>query len=150
MVGEHKGRLYERRQDQRVDISVPLTIKIIGAAQSVQPLTAETNNVSLKGLSIGIKIKAPSAQGHHAVEERGGLNQYLFLSNKRLKLEINILPGGRSIPAIGKVRWYDKNWKGGAIDVRAGIVIEEMEYGHRVAWADFLRALYQFLISLGN
>jgi hypothetical protein len=34
--------------------------------------------------------------------------------------------------------------------VRAGIVIEEMEYGHRVAWADFLRALYQFLISLGN
>ena len=67
-----------------------------------------------------------------------------------MKVEINILPGGKSIPAIGRVAWCDRSLQGDFYDVRAGILIEEMEYEHREAWAEFLRAVYELMKGLSN
>ncbi|OGP54036.1 MAG: hypothetical protein A2Y65_06175 [Deltaproteobacteria bacterium RBG_13_52_11] len=148
MMGSEEGRRVERRLAKRLEASIPLTIRIVGAAQSAPPIAAETESISLKGLTIAIKIKATLAQGRLSTEERGDVAHYLFLSNKRLKLEINILPQGKSIPAIGKVKWYEKTWRGGFYDVRAGIVIEEMVYEHKEAWAEFLKTIYRIQASL--
>jgi c-di-GMP-binding flagellar brake protein YcgR len=150
MTGTEEGRRVERRLAKRLDAAVPLTIRIVGAEQAGPPIAAETESISLKGLTIVIKIKAPLAQGRLAVNGQAGTDQYLFLANKRLQLEINVLPQGRGIPATGKVRWFKKDWKEGFYDVRAGVAIEEMEYRHKEAWAEFLTTIYRIQTSLGN
>jgi hypothetical protein len=127
-----------------------LTIRIIGGTQSAPPITAETDSISLKGLTIAIKIQTPSIKGDVSSEENRDMTQYLFLSKKRLKLEITILPQGKSISAMGRVVWCDRNLQGDFYDVRAGIVIEEMEYEYKEAWVEFLEAIYQIQKSLGN
>ena len=80
-MGE-EGRLVERRRAKRLDASIPLTIKLRGGAQSAPPITAETDSISLKGLTIAIKIKAPSAQRVVSAAESRHMTQYLFLSKK--------------------------------------------------------------------
>jgi hypothetical protein len=151
MGGE--GRIVERRRAKRLDASIPLTIKFIGGVQSTPPITAETDNISIKGLAIAIKIKTTLEHGRLSIQE-GKYNmpmaQHLLLNNKRLKLEINILPQGMSIPAIGKVKWCGRSLRGDFYYVRAGMLIEWMEGEHRVKWSEFLRAVYEFMKGLSN
>jgi hypothetical protein len=144
------GRLVERRKAKRLDAPIPVTIRIIGGIRSAPPITAETESISLKGLTIAIKILAPSVTGSASAGESKDMTQYLFLSKKRLKLEIAILPRGKSIPAIGRVAWCDRSLRGDFYDVKAGILIEEMEYEHKEAWAEFLKTIYEIQKSLGD
>jgi hypothetical protein len=145
-----QGRLVERRKAKRLDAPIPLTIRIVGGTRSAPQVTAEAYSISLKGLAIAIKLQAPSALELVSAGERRDVIQYLFLSKKRLQLEIAILPKGKSIPAIGRVEWCNRTLRGGFYDVRAGILIEEMEYEHKEAWAEFLKTIYQIQKSLGN
>lgn len=141
----------DRREARRVDTAIPLTIALLGTPISPPPITVETSDISPQGLSIVIKIKTRLEQGHLVID--GGDNskkmvKYLLLDNKQLALRINILPQGKSINAIGKVRWCYRNVQEGYYYVKAGILIEEMEGRHREQWSEFLRASYQFLASL--
>src|SRR4030042_4861196 len=141
----------ERREARRVDTAIPLTIALLGTPLSPPPITVETGDISPQGLSIVIKIKTRLEQGHPVIE--GGesskkMVKYLLLDNKQLALRLNILPEGRSIDAIGKVRWCYRNVQEGCYYVKAGVLIEEMDSGSRERWLEFLRASYQFLASL--
>jgi hypothetical protein len=141
----------ERREARRVDTAIPLTITLLGTPLSPPPIAVETGDISPQGLSIVIKIKTRLEQGRLVIE--GGENskkmvKYLLLDNKQLALRITILPQGESINAIGKVRWCYRNVQEGCYYVRAGVLIEEMDGGHRERWLEFLRATYQFLASL--
>ena len=143
----------ERRKAKRADTTIPLMIKLLETAASPPPITVETANISPQGLSIVIKIKINVEQGRLVVQEEEAslqMVQYLLLSNKRLKLELNILPQGKSIQATGKVKWYDRSLSKGFYVVRAGILIEEMEQEHKEEWLEFLGTIYQFLLSLGH
>jgi hypothetical protein len=151
-MGE-EGRLVERRKAKRLDASIPLTIKLIGGSQSALPITVETDNISIKGLAIAIKIKTTLEHGRLSIQ--GGrynmpMAQYLLLNNKRLKLGITILPKGKSIPAIVKVKWCNRSLQGDFYYVRAGMLIEWMEGEHRVKWSEFLSAVYEFMKGLNN
>ena len=141
----------ERRKTKRADASIPLTIKLLGTALSPPPIAVETANISPQGLSIVIEIKIKVTQGRFAVrEDKASLQlvQYLLLSNKRLQLELNILPLGKSIQATGKVKWYDRSLGEESYSVRAGILIEEMEQEHKGEWLEFLDTIHQFLACL--
>jgi len=141
----------ERRETRRVDTAIPITITLLGTPLSPPPIIVETDDISPQGLSVVIKIKTRLEQGRLVIE--GGENsqkmvKYLLLDNKQLALRINILPKGGSIQAIGKVRWCYRNVQEGCYYVKAGVLIEEMDSGHRERWLEFLRTAYQFLVCL--
>jgi hypothetical protein len=142
----------ERRQAKRVDVSIPLTIKILGLVINPPPITVETDDISLEGLSISMKIKTLLGPGRLSIEEGEDkkMVKYLLLDNKRLELGINILPKGGSIQAAGKVKWYDRHWSRGFFYVRVGIGIEWIESEHKEKWSEYLKTVYQIVGCLGN
>jgi hypothetical protein len=142
----------ERRTTKRADIAIPLTIKLIGTSVPPPPITVETDNISPQGLSIIIKIKTTLHNGRLSIQEKGDnstrMVKYLLLENKLLGLGINILPQGRSILAMGKVRWFDRSLSKESYSVRAGIFIEKIERKYKKEWLEFLTAVYQFVACL--
>ncbi len=143
----------ERRQAERLHAAIPLTVEMLGTPVPPPPITAETDNISLKGLSIVIKIETRSEHGRLYIQ--GGANaqklvKYLLLDDKRLRFKINILPDGRSILATGRVKWCHRTLQEGTYCMKAGVLIDWMESGYENAWLEFLRTIQQLLISLGN
>jgi hypothetical protein len=141
----------ERREARRIDTTIPLTITLLGTPLSPPPIIVETGDISLEGLSIVIRIKTRLEQGRLVIEGEENskkMVKYLLLDNKQLALGINILPRGRSINAIGKVRWCYRNVQEGSYYVKAGVLIEEMDGWYKDRWLEFLRATYQFIASL--
>lgn len=141
----------ERRETRRLDTAIPVSIALVGTPHSLPPIIVETADISPQGLSVVIRIKTRMEDGRLVIE--GGENskkmvKYLLLDNKQLALGINILPEGKSILAIGKVRWCYRNVQEGCYYVKAGVMLEEMDGRHRERWLEFLRASYQFLESL--
>jgi hypothetical protein len=151
MIGQREIAMRERREDRRLDTIIPVTIAIVGTPLSPPPIVVETDDISPRGLSVVIRIKTRLEQGRLVIE--GGedakkMVKYLLLDNKQLALGVNILPRGESIHALGKVRWCYRNAQEGCYYVKAGVLIEEMNGGHREQWLEFLRAAYHFLASL--
>lgn len=143
--------MVERRKYRRLDVSIPLSIKLSGATTSPPAINVETDNISLDGLAILIKIKIQVKDRWLSipdVEDSIKLLQYLLMKDKTLELGINVLPKGKSIPGIGKVMWYDRALSGGFYYLRAGIFIEEMDGEYKEKWLEFLRAAYQMLFRL--
>jgi hypothetical protein len=142
----------ERRETNRMDAAIPLTIKLVGTTPSPPPITVETDDISLKGLSIVIKIKTMLENGRLSIEgeENQKMVKYLLLDNKQLALGIKILPQGGIIQAIGKVKWCYRSLSMGLYYVKAGVLIEEMEGGHKEKWMEFLKTAYQFLVCLDS
>ena len=143
--------MHERREIKRADAAIPLTVKLSRTAISAPPIAVETTNISLQGLAIIITIKLKLEHERFLVQ--GGENSlkmipYLLLDNKTLALGINILPQGRSIQAMGKVKWYSRGFRKGLYAVRAGVLIEEMGFEHRARWLEFLETIYHFLVCL--
>ena len=137
-----KNQEGERRKYKRLDIAIPTSIKLLGPVSSAPPIDVETDNISLEGLSIVIKIRLPSRRG--SIQEGEApvkLVPYLLLDNKVLDLSINILPRGEGIKGIGQVKWYDRRLRENFYDVRAGIFIEEMRSEDRGKWLEFLRTV---------
>ena len=144
--------MHERREIKRADAAIPLTIKLTGTSIPPPPITVETDDISPQGLSIIIKIKIKLHNGRLSIQEKVDnstrMVKYLLLDNKSLRLGINILPHGRSIQAMGKVRWYDRSLSKESYSVRAGIFIEKIEREHKKEWLEFLAAVYQFVACL--
>jgi hypothetical protein len=142
----------ERRHAERLHTAIPLTIEIVGTPVPPPAITVETEDISLRGLSLVIKIKTKSADGRLSIPEGEDpkLVKYLMLDNKRLKMEINILPQDKAISATGKVAWCYRTLRDDYYIVKAGISIEEMQREQRERWLEFLRAVYQFMAGLEN
>jgi hypothetical protein len=142
----------ERRHAERLHTTIPLTIEIVGTPLPPPPITVETEDISLRGLSLIIKIRTKSADGRLSIPEGEDpkLVKYLMLDNKRLKMEINILPQDKAIAATGKVAWCYRSLRDDHYFVKVGISIEEMRREHRERWLEFLRAVYQFMAGLKN
>ena len=142
----------DRRAIRRAETAIPLTIKLLGIAASPPPITVETANISPQGLSIVIKVKIEADRGRLSIQENGKnaakIAKYLLLDNRTLALGINILPQGRSIKAMGKVKWYNRSFSKGLYSVKAGILIEKIEREHKKEWLEFLAAIYRFLECL--
>jgi hypothetical protein len=142
----------ERRHAERLQTAIPLTIEIVETPIPPPPIAVETEDISLRGLSLVIKIKTKSADGRLSIQEGEDpkLVKYLMLDNKRLKMEIKILPQDKAISATGKVAWCYRSLRDDHYFVKAGISIDEMRREHREQWLEFLRAVYQFTVGLEN
>ena len=141
----------ERRRRKRMYTAVPLTIQIIGTPEPPPPVTVQTADISLQGVSIFIPIQTQFAHGRFSIpggEDSIKMSRYLLLHNKQMDLGIGILPQGESIRAEGTVRWYARSFAKGLYSVRAGVLIEKMEAEHSDAWMEFINAVSQFLAIL--
>jgi hypothetical protein len=140
----------ERRHTERMHAAIPLTIEILETPIPPSPITVETDDISLEGVSIVIKIKTKLENGRLSIQEGENpkMVKYFLLDNKKLKLAINILPHGGSIPAIGKVMWCYRSLSDDCYYVKGGIAIEEMARQDKEKWLEFLKTLYQFQIGM--
>ena len=148
-----KIQIPERRGGKRVHAAIPLTIQLVLNPVPPPPVSVETDTISSQGLSIIIPIKTQFERGRFFIpggEDSIRMAQYLLLDNKQLNVGINILPQGRSIPALGTVKWYTRSFNKGLYVVRAGIFIDTMKAEHTNQWLEFLTALSQFWSSLGT
>ena len=130
----------KRRKFNRLIIPVPLTIRLLGVTKHSQPIIAETRNVSLEGLSMGLEITLKDGslliqQGEETIK----LIPFLVLNEKLVGLDIKIPPKGERIKATGRIRWYDFGSREELYYFRAGIFLEEMEIEDRKKWKDFIR-----------
>jgi len=147
-----KIRISERRGLKRMHTAIPLTIQLIATPVPPPPVSVETDNISPRGLSIVIPIQTQFEHGRFFIpggEDSIKMAQYLLLRSKQLYLGIDILPQGKSIRAVGTVKWYDRSFDKGLYSVRAGVLIDKMEAKHTDAWLEFLTAVSQFWTSLG-
>jgi len=132
----------ERRKSSRLDICIPVSLRLLGTAVLPHPINVETSNISADGLSIAIKMKVKD--GHLSVpgtEKPTRLIPYLLLNDKVLELGIKILPKGRRIKGIGTVKWYHRGLSGDSYQLRAGIFIDEMQSDQKDKWLEFVRTI---------
>lgn len=142
----------ERRGGKRVHAAIPLTIQLVLNPVPPPPVGVETDTISPQGLSIIIPIQTQFERGRFFIpggEDSIRMAQYLLLDNKQLNVGINILPQGRSIPALGTVKWYTRSFNKGLYVVRAGLFIDAMEAEYTNQWLEFFTAISQFWSSLG-
>jgi hypothetical protein len=143
--------MLERRAAKRLHTAIPVTVTLLGTALSLAPITVETEDISPDGLSLVITIKTRLEQGRLTIEggeEDRKLVKYLLLDNKRLALDINILPQGESLHATGTVKWSYRNVQEGSYYLKAGVAIEKMEREPRARWLEFLGTTYRFMACL--
>lgn len=143
----------ERRQTERLSASISLMVEMLDTIVPPPPITAETDDISLNGLSIVIKIDTESEHGRLRIqggEKAQNLVKYLLLDNRRLRLKLNILPDGKGILATGRVKWSHRTLQEESYCMKAGLLIDWMESGYEKAWLEFLRTIQQLMISLGN
>jgi hypothetical protein len=130
----------KRRKFHRLLIPVPLTIRLLGIAIHPCPIDAETRNVSREGLLIELEVRLKNGslliqQGKEPIK----LIPFLVLNEKLVELDIKIPPGGESVRATGRVRWYDFGSREKSHYFRAGIFIEKMGIEDRKRWEDFIK-----------
>lgn len=139
-------REYDHPQFEPLDISIPLSIQLLGGPISSPPINAETVDISPEGLSIVTRVKVRRKNGR--VSMRGGkkllkLISCLSLNDRVLELGIKILPRGGRIRMRGMVKWYKGDLDGDFCYLRAGICIEKIERKYREHWLEFITTVAQ-------
>ncbi|MBW2038752.1 MAG: PilZ domain-containing protein [Deltaproteobacteria bacterium] len=125
--------MVKRRKFERLEVPIPLSMRLLGVFGYPPPANAETRNISLEGLSIELQ------EG----EESLNLIPYLVLDKKGVELDIEIPPKGERIRAIGRVIWYDFGSRETLYYFRVGVFLEEMEIEDRKKWESFVRNIAQ-------
>lgn len=140
----------ERRIINRVHTAIPVTIQLTGAAGIPPPITVQTADISPQGLSTVISIRIVRVEDGQVsvleeVKNSARLLKHLLVQDRIVGLGINILPQGRSIHAMGTVKWHVRTLNEELYAVRAGILLNEIDRAHKKEWFAFLRAIYEHL-----
>jgi len=134
--------MFERRKSKRLNIVIPTNIKILGVATSFPVINVETQNISLEGLLIVIRINTRLKDVELSIQEIKNsikLVLDLLLYYEPLELGIRIFPESRSLKAVGNVRWYGGSLRGEFYYLKAGVYIEEIEGEDRIKWINFVK-----------
>ncbi|MBW2039750.1 MAG: PilZ domain-containing protein [Deltaproteobacteria bacterium] len=137
---KRKSREGERRTFKRLEVPIPLSMKLLGMFGTPSPINAEARNVSLDGLSTELKVILKDGrlliqEGEEPIK----LIPYLVLNEKMVELDIKTPPQGETIRAIGRVIWYDFGSRESLYYFKAGIFLEKMEMKDRKKWEEFVR-----------
>jgi len=144
------GPQLERREAQRLHTAIPVTIKVVGEAGALPPVTVRTADISPQGLSTVITIRILKVEeGRVSIQEEvknsARMIKHLIVQDRIVGLGIHILPQGGCVNAMGMVRWHTRRLHEGLYSVRAGILLNEIDRAHKREWFVFLRAIYEHL-----
>lgn len=132
--------MIDRRKFKRLEIPVPLVIRLLGTAKHRRPINTETKNVSREGLLIELQVIIKNGslfiqQGEQTIK----LIPFLVSNKKMVELDMRIPPGKERIRATGRVIWYDFRSREESYFFMAGIVLEEVGIEDRKRWQHFVR-----------
>lgn len=137
-----------RRRIKRLEIAVPLHIKLLGMSKDPPTIETATRNIS----PVGISMELPVALTKGAFFIREGekpinLIPYLALDKKEVTLKMTLPPHEEQIRAKGKIIWYDFGTRETSYYFEAGIFLKEMEFEDRKRWEEFT---IKAALSTGN
>jgi hypothetical protein len=131
-----------RRKSKRVEIAVPLRIKLLGIGK--QPPTIETVTRNISPLGISMELPVTLTDGVFFIQEGEqsvNLIRYLVQENKDVEVEITMPPRQEKIKARGRIIWYDFGSREGEVSYHfgAGILLKEIAAEDRKRWEVFAR-----------
>lgn len=129
-----------RRKTKRLEIAVPLRIKLLGMSKDPPLIETVTRNISPVGISTELHVALTN--GAFLIREGEkpiNLIPYLALENKEVSLEISLPPHKDKARARGKIIWYDFGSREDANYFEAGIFLKEMEAEDRKKWEEFTK-----------
>ena len=127
-----------RRKTKRLEIAVPLHIKLLGMSKDPPTIETATRNVSPVGISMELPVTL--TKGAFFIREGKkpiNLIPYLALEKKEVSLNISLPPHEEQIKARGKIIWYDFGTREASYYFEAGIFLKEMEFEDRKRWEEF-------------
>jgi hypothetical protein len=134
--------VFERRSCQRLDFSVPVSLQRSEQGVSYKPLTVVTDNISLKGVSIVIRLLFKNGRlSVEGVDNPKNLIPFLLLEGQMLDLGIRVLPEERTIEGTGRVTWFRRGVEGAGYCLRAGISLRKLKGEDKQKWIDFVTAV---------
>jgi hypothetical protein len=134
--------MLSRRKSKRVEISVPLRIKLLGMSKQPPTIETVTRNISPVGISMDLPVTLTDGVFFIQEDEQTiNLIHYLVLENKEVEVEITIPPREEKVRARGKIIWYDFGSREGEVTYHfgAGILLKEMAAEDRKRWEVFAR-----------
>lgn len=132
--------MFSRRKSKRLEIAIPINIKLLGTSKHPPHISAFTKNISPLGISTDLQVSLTN--GVFLIHEgtvRVNLIPYLVLETKRVEVNITIPPHEEKIKAKGNLTWYDFSSRESLYFFRAGIFLNEMEAEDRKRWEEFIR-----------
>lgn len=129
-----------RRRTKRLEIAVPLHIKLLGMSKDPPTIETATRNISPVGLSTELQVALTNGVFFIREGEKPiNLVPYLALENKEVMLQITIPPHKEQVRARGKIIWYDFGAREASHYLEAGIFLKEMEAEDKKRWVEFTR-----------
>lgn len=134
--------MVNRRKSKRIEIALPLRIKLLGVSKQPPIIKTVTRNISPLGISMELPVSLTNGvffiqQGAQSVN----LIRYLIQKEKEVELEITLPPHGEKFKARGRVIWYNLGSREGDASYyfEAGILFKEMAGQEKERWEVFAR-----------
>ncbi len=132
--------MVERRKYKRLEVPLPLRMKLLGMAEYGRGIKMITRNVSLDGLLIETQIFLENdilliQKGEESVK----LDSFLVSNGNPIELDIKVPPDGKMVRATVRVKWYYLGSRGESYYFRTGISLEKMGVEDEKRWANFIR-----------
>jgi hypothetical protein len=132
--------MFNQRKSKRVDITLPLRIKLLGVSKQPPIIKTVTRNITPLGISMELPVTL--IKGVFFIQKRESsvnLIRYLIQKDKEVELEITLPPQDEKFKARGKVIWYNFGSREGdaAYYFGAGIILKEMAVEAKKKWEVF-------------
>jgi hypothetical protein len=134
--------MFNRRKTKRVEIALPLRIRLLGISNQPPTIKTATRNISPVGISMELPITLTNGVFYiQKAESSVNLIRYLIQKDKEVELDITLPPHDEKFHAKGRVIWYNFGSREGdtAYYFGAGILLQEMTTEARKKWEVFAR-----------
>ena len=132
----------DRRKFRRLDIIIPLRIRLTDAPTRPEPIDVSTADISPEGVSVEIEIGHKEGMLYiKGLDDPRKVIPYLTLGGQSLEIDIKVLPHGDVIRGKGKVKWSARQFDGAHYRLRAGVRIDEMGGEDRNNWLEFVKTV---------
>jgi len=132
--------MFNRRKTKRVEIALPLRIKLLGVSKQPPTIKTVTSNITPLGISMELPVTLIKGVFFiHEGESSVNLIRYLIQKDKEVELEITLPPQDEKLKARGKIIWYHFGSREGdaAYYFGAGILLKEMAVEAKKKWEVF-------------
>jgi hypothetical protein len=134
--------MFNRRKTKRVEIALPLRIRLLGVGNQPPTIKTATRNISPLGISLELPVILTNGVFYiKKAESSVNLIRYLIQKEKEVELEIKLPPNDEKFKARGRIIWYNFGSREGDTSYyfEAGILLKEMATEVRKKWEVFAR-----------
>jgi hypothetical protein len=134
--------MFNRRKSKRIEIAMPMRIKLLGASKQPPIIKTATRNISPVGISMELPVILTNGVFFIQKDQQSvNLIRYLIQQDKDVELEIALPPHDEKFKARGSIIWYNFGSREGDASYYfgAGILFKEVALGEKKKWEAFSR-----------